>query len=106
LNEIKKRFIKEFEIKPGSGKLPPGVNLEFIIDYEIVEVSVEPIKLNGSGIQFSTGDVKLWANQVMAMKGFERKTPPPGPQLILPYPPYQYNVAEYANYLRNKYATD
>ncbi len=106
LNEIKKRFIKEFEIKPGSGKLSPGVNLDFIIDYETVEVSVEPIKLNGSGVQFSTGDVKLWANEVMAMKGFARKTPPPGPQPILPYPPYQYNVAEYANYLRNKYGTD
>lgn len=106
LAEIRKRFIKEFELKPGTGKLPPGVNLEFIFDYETVEVSVEPIKLNGSGVMFSTGDEKLWVNEVMVQKGFNRKNPPPGLQPILPYPPYQYNVAEYADYLRNTYGTD
>lgn len=106
LTEIRKRFIQEFEIKPGSGKLPPGVNLDFIIDYETVEVSVEPIKLSGSGIMFSTGDLKIWINEVMAKKGFARKTPPPGPQPILPYPPYQHNVAEYADSLRNTHGTD
>ncbi|MBI5407865.1 MAG: hypothetical protein HZA14_00705 [Nitrospirae bacterium] len=106
LFEIRKRFIKEFELKEGSGKLPPGVNLEFITDYETVEVSVEPVTLNGSGIVFSTGDLKLWVNEVMTKKGFNKKAPPSGPQPILPYPPYQYNVAEYADYLRNKYDTD
>jgi len=106
LSEIRKRFIKEFELKPGSGKLPPGVNLEFIIDYETVEVSVEPIKLNGTGIVFSLGDLKVWVNEVMAKKGFNKKNPPPGPQPILPYPPYQYNVAEYADHLRNTHGTD
>ena len=106
LTEIRKRFIQEFEIKPGSGKLPPGVNLDFIIDYETVEVSVEPIKLSGSGIMFSTGDLKIWITEIMAKKGFNRKNPPPGPQPIRPYPPYQYNVAEYADYLRNTHGTD
>jgi len=106
LNEIRKRFIREFELKPGSGKLPPGVNLEFIIDYETVEVSVEPIKLNGTGILFSEGDLKIWVNEVMAKKGFVRKNPPPGPQPIHPYPPYQYNVAEYADHLRNMNGAD
>jgi hypothetical protein len=106
LGEIRKRFIKEFELKPGSGKLPPGVNLEFIIDYETVEVSVEPIKLNGTGILFSEGDLKIWVNEVMGKKGFVRKNPPPGPQPIHPYPPYQYNVAEYADHLRNTHGTD
>ena len=28
LAEIRKRFVQEFEIKPGTGRLPPGVNLE------------------------------------------------------------------------------
>jgi hypothetical protein len=106
LAEIRKRFVQEFEIKPGSGKLPPGVNLEFIIDYETAEVSVEPIKLNGTGILFSEGDLKIWVNEVMSKKGFVRKTPPPGPQPIHPYPPYQYNVAEYADHLRNTHGTD
>jgi hypothetical protein len=106
LAEIQKRFINEFEIEKGSGKLPPGVNLDFIIDYETVEVSVEPIKLNGGGIKTSMGDAKLWVDEVMAMKGFDKKTPSPGSQPILPYPPYQYNVADYAHYLRNKHGTD
>jgi len=106
LAEIRKRFIQEFEVEEGSGKLPPGVNLEFITDYETVEVSVEPIKLNGSGIVLSTGDLKLWVNEVMAAKGFARKTPPHGPQPLLPYPSYQYNVADYADYLRNTHRTD
>ena len=106
LAEIRKRFVQEFEIKPGTGRLPPGVNLEFINDYETVEVSVEPIKLNGTGIVFSAGDLKIWVNEVMAKKGFSRKNPPPGPQPVLPYPPYQYNVAEYADHLRNTHGTD
>src|SRR4030042_3586607 len=32
LDETRKRFIREFEFKPGSGELPPGVLLGFIID--------------------------------------------------------------------------
>jgi hypothetical protein len=106
LSEIRKRFIREFETEEGSGKLYPGVNLDFIIDYETVEVSVEPIKLDGTGIVFSRGDLKVWVNEVMANKGFARKTPPTGLQPLLPYPPYQYNVAEYADHLRNKNGTD
>jgi hypothetical protein len=106
LAQVRKRFVQEFEIEPKTGKLPPGVNLDFIIDYEIVEVSVEPIKLSGSGIMFSTGDLKIWINEIMAKKGFNKKNPPPGPQPIRPYPPYQYNVAEYADYLRNTHGTD
>jgi len=106
LSEIRKRFVSEFELEPGSGRLPPGVNLDFITDYETVEVSVEPIKMNGSGIMFSTGDPHIWVNEVMAAKGFSSKTPPPGNQPLLPYPPYQYNVAEYADSLRNEHGTD
>lgn len=106
LDEIRKRFVTEFEIEKGSGELPPGVDLDFIIDYETVEVSVEPIKLNGTGIVFSRGDLKVWVNEVMANKGFSRKNPPAGPQPKLPYPPYQYNVAEYADHLRNENNTD
>lgn len=106
LSEIKKRFVREFETVESSGKLLPGVNLDFIIDYETAEVSVEPIKLDGTGIVFSRGDLKVWVNEVMATKGFAGKTPPSGPQPVLPYPPYQYNVAEYADHLRNKNGTD
>ena len=106
MEEIRKRFIREFEIEEGSGKLHPGVNLNFMIDYETVEISVEPIKLNGSGIVFSRGDIKLWVNEVMADKGFTKKIPKSGLQPLLPYPPYQYNVAAYADYLRNTHGTD
>ena len=106
LEEIQKRFIKEFEIEQDSGKLLPGINLDFIIDYETVDISVEPIKLNGSGIVFSRGDLKLWVNEVLASRSFTKKTPPDGLHPLLPYPPYQYNVAEYADYLRNTHGTD
>ena len=30
LDEIRKRFIKEFELRPGSGELPPGVHSDLI----------------------------------------------------------------------------
>ncbi len=106
LDEIRRRFIREFEMEAGSGELHPGVNLEFIVDYETVKVSVEPIKLRGSGVVFSRGDLKLWVNEVMSEKGFAGKTPARGPRPILPYPPYQYNVAEYADSLRNEFGTD
>jgi hypothetical protein len=106
LAELRKRFIKEFETMQGTKKLPPGVHLDFTIDYETVEISVEPIRLNGSGVRFSTGDLKIWVNEVMALKGFSDKTPPLGRHPILPYPPYQYNVAEYASHLRNISGTD
>lgn len=104
--EIRGRFISEFEVEKGSGRLPPGVNLDFVFDYETVEVSVEPIKQDGSGVVFSRGDLKMWVNEVMAERGFDRKTPPGGPRPLLPYPPFQYNVAEYADHLRNENGTD
>lgn len=106
LGEIRKRFIREFEVAAGSGKTPQGVGLDFIFDYETVEVSVEPIKLNGSGIVFSRGDLHLWVNEVMRSKGFSGRIPPRVPNMPVDYPPYQYNVAEYADSLRNKHGTD